>query len=96
MFFYDTSRVAGQAGPQINVWKMNGTRAYLTHFDNLLFLQFVSSNPRSSEAEKRQALVEMDVCERKLKFWQRHPKYEHEEALRGVDKLRKNWRMTQG
>lgn len=87
-FFYPPHK---EASNQINIWKLNGTKQYLKHFDNLLYLQFVSQNPLASEAEKRQARAEIEVAMKKLAFWRRHPNYDHDEALRGVDQLRKQW-----
>lgn len=92
MFFYNENSPG--ANSQVNVWKMNGTKAYLRHYENLLFLQFVSTNPRAGEVEKRQARKEIVLCEKKLAFWYRHPLYDHEEALRGIDQLKKNWRSA--
>lgn len=90
MFFYSDARTPG---PQVDVWKMNGTKCYLNHYENLLFLQFVTANPRAAEAEKRQARKEIEICEKKLAFWRRHPNYDHELALKGINTLKKNWQQ---
>lgn len=89
MFFYSDTRMPG--APKIDIWKMNGTKAYLRHYDNYLFLQFVTVNPRSTETEKRQARLELTICEKKLEFWRKHPNYDHDEALKGVQALKRNW-----
>lgn len=89
-FFYSDTTQPGPR-PQINVWEMNGTRNYLKHYDNYLFLQFVSTNPRSTDAEKRQARLELTICEKKLEFWRRHPNYDQDEALKGIQDLKRNW-----
>jgi hypothetical protein len=91
MFFY--SETSAPSDHKVDVWKMNGTKAYLRHYDNYLFLQFVTNNPRASQIEKRQARTEMTICEKKLAFWQRHPNYDHDEALKGVDLLNKQWQQ---
>jgi hypothetical protein len=88
-YFYKDTEEPGR--PKFNLSAMDGTKAYLRHFDNYLFLQFVSTNERASELEKRQARHELTICERKLEYWKRHPRYEHEAALRGVSELKKNW-----
>ena len=89
-YFYSDSKqpITGD----IAIWNMNGTRCYLTHYDNYLFLQFVSNNKLSSEMEKKQARHEQTICEKKLEFWKRHPKYVHEDAVAGIALLKKNWR----
>lgn len=91
-FFYSDTR--DPDAPKINVWKMNGTKAYLRHYDQYLFLHFVAGNSRASEAERRQARHELTICEKKLEFWKRHPNYDHDEALRGIANLKKNWRAS--
>lgn len=75
----------------VNIWEWDGTKQYLKHFDNLLYLNFVASNPRSSQREKAQARHEMTIAEKKLEFWTRHPKFVQEEAMKGVDRLKKQW-----
>ncbi|WLR90927.1 hypothetical protein [Shinella zoogloeoides] len=90
-YFYDTTRIAGGDRPALNVWKWNGTKHYLKHYDQCLFLKFVRDSPLSSPAEKRQAEKEMVLCEKSLAFWRRHPNYVHEDALRGISELKRNW-----
>ncbi|RWB95607.1 MAG: hypothetical protein EOQ56_28070 [Mesorhizobium sp.] len=88
-YFYTNTR--DPDAPQLNVWKMNGTKAYLRHYDNYLFLDFVSKNPRASDREKRQARLELTICEQKLSYWRKHPNYDEAEAQRGVQGLKHNW-----
>lgn len=89
-FFFYSDKPEPRAG-NIDVWKMNGTRAFLRHYDQYLFLNFVATNPLASEAEKRQARKELALCEKKLSFWKRHPNYDPELALRGIQELKRNW-----
>lgn len=90
-FFYDTTRVAGAQKSSINPWNWDGAKQYLKHYDQQLFLIFVRDNPRSSQIDKRQAEKELEKCERSLEFWRRHPRYDHDKAVRGVLELKKNW-----
>lgn len=88
MYFYsDTTK----APPNPRIWEADGTKAYVSHYDNLLFLRFVAENERSTFAEKRQAEKEMLICERKLKWWERHPNYNQKEALRQIEQRKKLW-----
>lgn len=91
MYFYSDAKSENVGN--VDIWRMNGTTAYVNHYDNLLFLQFILHNPLSSEVERRQARKEMEICEKKLEFWRRHPNYVHEEALRRVNDLKKNWQQ---
>lgn len=64
------------------------TKAYLRHYDNYLYLQFLSRkspNPR----ERGQALRELTICERKLKFHEREA--DKTQMLLGVQQLRRSW-----
>lgn len=89
MYFYSDTKKSENT--DINVWKMNGTKAYLRHYDNLLFLQFVANNSRSSAVDRRQAEAEIVICNRKLDFWAKHPKYDHDDALKGIQAIKRNW-----
>lgn len=88
-FIYDDG--ARGAGPKIDVWKMDGSAAYLRHYANKLYLTFIANNPRSTLQEKFQAEKELKICERKLTFWNRHPNYVQETVTRGIAKLKKDW-----
>lgn len=88
-FFYPSA--PERSDSQINIWRLNGTKQYLKHYDNLLFLQFITKNPRATELEKRQARLEMTIAEKKLAFWSRHPNFDKEEAMRGVEALKRAW-----
>lgn len=92
MFFYSENGSGGKS--KVDVWKMNGTDAFMRHYDNYLFLSFVISNPRSTRAEKAQATTEIGICERKLTFWRRHPKFDQVEATRRCGELKRNWRSA--
>ncbi|PZR92305.1 MAG: hypothetical protein DI537_14065 [Stutzerimonas stutzeri] len=92
MFFYSDSTSGGQS--TVNVWKMNGTKGYLRHYENYLFLSFVMNNPLASRVERAQATKELAICEKKLAFWRRHPLYVHEDAMKGVNDLKQNWQVA--
>lgn len=91
-FFYKDNEDRSFNPRGIHPKDMNGTNAYLRHYSNYLELQFFATSSRTTELEKRQARHELTICERKLGYWRRHPRYVHEEALRGVDALKRMWR----
>lgn len=77
-------------GSKVNVWEMDGTKAYLSHFDNLLYLEFLSE--KGTFAEKMQAEKEIkEKCNPKLAWWKRHPNYVEEDARKGIIALKKKW-----
>lgn len=44
-------------------------------------------------AEKIQASRELEICDRKMSFWERHDKFDPSEARRIVDRLASEWEM---
>jgi len=44
-------------------------------------------------AEKTQASHELEICDRKMAFWERHDKFDPTEARRIVDRLAGEWEM---
>lgn len=50
-------------------FRYNGALQYKKHFGNLMYLQFIAHNPRSTFVEKRQAETEMVIARRKMKYW---------------------------
>lgn len=92
MFFYSDTSPKFTGNPS-KIWEMNGTKVYLSHYSNLLYLEFVASHGETSFIEKQQAEKEIVLCNKKLQWWQRHPLYDQDEALRGVEQLKKNWKV---
>lgn len=87
LFYSDTSV---RTGTPVDVWKMDGTKQYLTHYANLLMLNFFAKH--GTRAERADAEKELIICDRKLAFWRRHPNYVHELALKGVEALKRDWK----
>lgn len=75
---------------QGDVWKMDANKGYMRHYDNLLYLQFIQKE--GSFVEKRQATKEIEICKRKLKFWEHHPNYDHDVVRPQVEKKVKEWK----
>lgn len=90
MFFYSDQKQPFSGSPSA-IWEMDGTRQYLQHYDNMLYLKFVANNSRASFQERAQAEKEMKICQRKLDFWQRHPNYDKSRAMQGCLDLKKKW-----
>ena len=88
MFCYSDS--APRSSTPVNVWAMNATKAYMTHYANFLFLDFIMNH--GTYAEQQQARKELTICERKLRFWAKHPNYEAEIVRREKEKLHVAWK----
>lgn len=88
MYFYSES-VGGKFDPS-SVWRMNGSEAYLRHFDNFLFLDFIAKN--GTRAERAQVEKEIIICKRKLSFWEKHPNFDAELVAREKARKIKDWK----
>ena len=71
--------------------KMNATQGYLRHYDNLLYLQFILYNPKSTPADRKQANRELLICDRKLNWWARHPNLNQADVAEGKKMLNARW-----
>src|SRR5882672_4387299 len=71
--------------------KQNATQAYLRHYDNLLYLQFILYNPKSKPKDRKQANSELLICDRKLNWWLKHRNINMVAVAEGKTKLNKMW-----
>ena len=85
--------VAGRSYSGPSVWTMDGTKGYLRHYANELYLSFVAGNSLATRQERAQAEKELITCRRKLDFWRNHPNYVHADAVRGMEQLKREWRV---
>ena len=88
MYFY--SDTAPREALNINIGAINSSQAYLRHFDNYLFLNFVAK--KGPFQERAAVEKEIIICERKLKFWQRQPNFDEKLVRKETERLIKNWR----
>jgi hypothetical protein len=88
---YDTSssKFEGSFDP----YRYNGAQQYEKHFSNLMYLEFIATNPRSNFSEKRQAENEMEIAKRKLKYWKRIADVQGETdvVIRAIQRVKKQW-----
>lgn len=85
---YDES--AKSAPTTLRIDQMDGTKAFLRHFENKLYLNFIATS--GTQMERWQAEKELKVCERKLAFWEKHPNFEKAAAQAGMEKAIRAWR----
>lgn len=74
----------------ININMMNPIPPYLKHYDNLMYLTFLA-NKSDDRNERHQAAKELMICNRKLKFWSRHPDWNAKEAGPKIEEIKKRW-----
>ncbi len=89
MYFYSDTSVREHSGP-IDVWRMNGTKQFLKHYENFLTLSFMAKET-PDRLERHSLEKELEICRRKLSFWSKHPNYSVEAATLGVQRLKAAW-----
>lgn len=89
MYFYSDS--APKTATNVDIWRMNGSQAYLRHFDNFLFLDFIAKN--GTREERVSAEKEILICKKKLSFWERHPNFDPNLVSREKEIRIKQWRQ---
>jgi len=92
MFIYsDRAEPKNGAIAPYETWK--ATERYLEHYGNLLFLQAIVNAPKD-QGERRQALGEITICEKKLRFWERHINFDKDRAQKGSEELKRQWQRS--
>ena len=89
MFIYSDSQEPFQG--TIDFTRVNSTKQYLKHFDNLLTLEFISKNT-TDRGERCQCEREMEIARRKLRYWERMPNFSKDDRVRGISQLKEKWK----
>lgn len=85
----DRSRVRVPKEP-ISQWDTKRVMAaWAKHVENRAFLEFMAR--RGTFEERAQARRELEVCARKLAFWEKHPEWRRGLAVREVCRVRAAW-----
>jgi len=87
MFFYRDDK----SGSSFFMKDPDPNRLYRKHLENHFFLKFIEVNS-DSPVEKRQAGIELEICERKLKFWSRYPGFDKSRMEHDIAELKKQWK----
>ena len=86
MFFYsDTDKFSGK----VNLASLDPVIMYMKHYENFLFLSFMSEN--GTVLERKQALIEINIAKRKMKFWSKSPKFDSQRMLDLRTTANKKW-----
>jgi len=88
-FIYDDVSVRGTYQSTTPYEDLPALKFWGNHYRNSLELAFYIKN--GSTLEKRQAGRELEICERKMKHWARHPNYNANEAARIASDLKRQW-----
>lgn len=86
-FIYDDKSSRGGFNPKV---RPNPTKCYLTHFDNLLTLEFLAKSPITT-IEKLQVEKEIKIAHRKMSYWKKVYGYDQAEVTATIPLLLKKW-----
>lgn len=76
---YDETGAAKFGGEPPSEWEPEAVLgAWKKHLQNRYYLSFMLAN--GTAEEKGMASHELDVCDRKLEYWERHPKFDRTSA----------------
>lgn len=87
MFFY--SDTGPKTDFKANIWEMPANTCYLNHFSNFLFLNFMLK--KGTFQEVQQATKELEICEKKLAFWKKHPLFNEDIVNKEKERMIKEW-----
>lgn len=77
----------GQRG-KFDLSKVNPDKAVAKHLENWYYLKFIYVSPGSNPIERMQASKELEICERKIKFWERRVDQDRFHALITQEKVK--------
>jgi hypothetical protein len=89
---YNESEARGAfSGKPISQWSQTAVlNAWARHVENHAFLRFMSK--KGTFEERMQANKELQICERKIEFWERHSEFDKRQAELILSKVKKNWK----
>ena len=77
-----------------NMYEGQVMGAWRKHVDNWFMLSFMRM--KGNFTEKFQATKELGMCDKKLAFWERHPRFNKEKAMKIVEDAKKQWKVNYG
>ena len=92
-FCYDTTRVSVRTGndcaSNFDPLKCDAVKCYMTHYQNFLTLDWFAKH--GTIHEKHQANRELEICRRKMKYWERQPHFSSAEAIRKKQEMNRSF-----
>lgn len=86
MYFYSENEI--RSSRPFVVDNFDATQMYATHFYNACVLKFLVQH-ETIHANKMQAIRELEIAERKMKFWRQQYNYNQDESIRLCDAIKK-------
>lgn len=90
MLCYEHNSTRRELPFNFNPLRVNAVKKYLEHYSNSLYLAFMLEN--GTMRERSEASKELTICERKMLYWERQPHFIRDEANRGIEKLKRQWK----
>jgi hypothetical protein len=78
--FYDSGNAKNSDFNPSLIWKMNPNSQWANHSYNHIVLNHIIKTSKDFN-ERQQARKEIEIAERKMKFWERHPDFEKDHSL---------------
>lgn len=90
LFYADSEDVASRKGG-FSIADADPNRMMQNHIEAEFYLTFILTNSGNFH-EKHQAQKELDIAQKKIKFWRKHPEYSQDEEMkfRNIEKRRWN------
>lgn len=84
MFCYQTEKTirTNEKDSFFDPLKCDANKCYMDHYRNHLVLDFFAKN--GTMQEMHQAGLELEICERKMKYWKRQPHFDHDLMIKEV------------
>jgi hypothetical protein len=81
--FYSSTSSLSKGFPS----RKDATKAYLEHYGRYLVLSYILRT--GDRDQKQQATTELDICERKMRYWESRSDYNIQAAIRGISQLKR-------
>ena len=72
--------------------KVNPNRAFIKHYENSLYLQFIADHTETSFQEKNRANYELTIADRKMAYWRKHPEFSEERMISDCLVAKSKWK----
>jgi hypothetical protein len=77
-------------GRPIPYSEQNANKHYATHFDNLMYLEFIDKNETDNKV-RIQAREEIKIANQKMQYWRRHANFDANAIAPILDRIKRNW-----
>lgn len=91
-FVYNTEPQSSSSGGGFDPSKFDPVKCFMTHFDNLLYLEFIQKNS-DKFYERKQAEDEMQIARKKMTYWERQKDFDRKRAEEEIKKAKEKWRV---